>query len=109
MGGSAQDRDGISNTPSEAEKEKEGMIAESSSGDIMRDREEIAVGQAPVMGELTIPIQDELGLRKLDSRIQEKKKEDVDPFKHLPEHEANILRRQLDIPPVKVTFFTLYR
>lgn len=32
-----------------------------------------------------------------------------DPFKHLPPHEAEILRRQLHIPTVKVGFSTLYR
>lgn len=32
-----------------------------------------------------------------------------DPFKHLPEPEQEILRRQLDLPAVNVTYMTLYR
>ncbi|PNS16458.1 Leptomycin B resistance protein pmd1 [Sphaceloma murrayae] len=35
--------------------------------------------------------------------------DEPDPFAHLPEHEATILRRQLDTPPTKVNYFTLYR
>lgn len=37
------------------------------------------------------------------------KEDEIDPFAHLPQDEAAILRRQLDIPPVKVGYFTLYR
>ncbi|KIW09268.1 hypothetical protein, variant [Verruconis gallopava] len=49
-------------------------------------------------------------LNKLDSKVvQVGNSDDKDPFKHLPEHEAEILRRQVDIPDVKVGFFTLYR
>jgi len=40
---------------------------------------------------------------------QEKKQNDDDPFKHLPEHEKAILKRQLDLPAVKVNYMTLYR
>ena len=32
-----------------------------------------------------------------------------DPFKHLPEHEKEILKRQLDLPAVNVNYMTLYR
>ena len=32
-----------------------------------------------------------------------------DPFKHLPEHEKDVLKRQLDLPAVKVGYLTLYR
>jgi len=35
--------------------------------------------------------------------------EEQDPFKNLPEHEADILRRQLDIPPVQLSYWSLYR
>jgi ATP-binding cassette subfamily B (MDR/TAP) protein 1 len=56
----------------------------------------------------------------LDSKPPKSKKEkeqvkkdadegDDDAFAHLPEHEAEILRRQLATPPVKVTYFRLYR
>jgi ATP-binding cassette, subfamily B (MDR/TAP), member 1 len=106
----AEGKDGSTNTPFE-EKEKNGedITRRSSSEVFLADAEKTAIGQAPVMGEVTIPIQDDTALQKLDSRVQEKKKEDDDPFKHLPEHEAEILRRQLDVPAVKVSFFTLYR
>lgn len=39
----------------------------------------------------------------------EVKDQDEDPFRHLPEHEQEILRRQVHIPDVKVGYFTLYR
>ncbi|KAF8852381.1 ABC transporter-like protein [Acephala macrosclerotiorum] len=32
-----------------------------------------------------------------------------DLLQHLPEHEAAIIRRQLDIPPIKISYFGLYR
>ncbi|PKX90113.1 ABC transporter ATP-binding protein [Aspergillus novofumigatus IBT 16806] len=35
--------------------------------------------------------------------------EDGDPFKHLPEHERVILKRQLDLPASKVNYIKLYR
>ncbi|KAG9818074.1 hypothetical protein KCU98_g18705, partial [Aureobasidium melanogenum] len=35
--------------------------------------------------------------------------EGEDPFAHLPEHEKAVLKRQLDIPAVKVTYFMLFR
>ncbi|KAJ5959584.1 multidrug resistance protein 1 [Penicillium vulpinum] len=34
---------------------------------------------------------------------------DDDPFKHLPEHERLILKRQLDLPATKVNYMNLYR
>ena len=50
-------------------------------------------------------------LEKLDShiiKIPEVKKED-EAYQHLPPHEREIIKRQLDIPTVSVTFKTLYR
>ncbi|EGE05430.1 multidrug resistance protein [Trichophyton equinum CBS 127.97] len=35
--------------------------------------------------------------------------EDEDPFKHLPEHEKLILKRQLDLPATNVHYMALYR
>ncbi|KAK9480263.1 P-loop containing nucleoside triphosphate hydrolase protein [Lipomyces japonicus] len=40
---------------------------------------------------------------------KEKEKEDVDVFAHLPEHEASILRSQVDVKPSKASFFSMYR
>lgn len=49
-------------------------------------------------------------LNKLDSKMAKAAgEEDEDPFRHLPPHEKEILHRQLDVPIVKVTFWTLYR
>jgi ATP-binding cassette subfamily B (MDR/TAP) protein 1 len=81
------------------------------------DREEKEAIRA-TLGQAALPIQptgpqdqpEALDLRKLDSKVvQINDADDKDPFKHLPEHEAEILRRQIDIPEVKVGFFTLYR
>lgn len=50
-------------------------------------------------------------MKKLDSQIVDVKneKEGDELYAHLPEHEKAIIKKQLDIPPVKVTFFTLFR
>ncbi|CAG8902077.1 unnamed protein product [Penicillium egyptiacum] len=37
------------------------------------------------------------------------RKEEDDPFKHLPQDEKVILKRQLDLPAAKVNYMTLYR
>ena len=49
---------------------------------------------------------------KIDKSTSLPEKEDSssgDPFAHLPDHEAAVLRKQLDIPPVQVGYFTLFR
>lgn len=76
------------------------------------DQEKAQLGQAPFpnpTGEEPVPAP----LTRLDSKppksIKEAEKEDNDPFAHLPAHEAAILKHQLDTPPVKVTYFSLYR
>jgi len=51
------------------------------------------------------------GLDKLDSHIvhvNEESKED-DPLGHLPPEEAEIIRKQLDIPNVNLNYFSLFR
>ena len=48
-------------------------------------------------------------LEKLDSKVINVNAEDDDPFKHLPDHEKQILKRQTDVPEVEIGFFTLYR
>lgn len=50
-------------------------------------------------------------LEKLDSRIVRvpEVKEGEEAYAHLPEHEKEIVKRQLDTPEVKVTYRTLYR
>lgn len=50
-------------------------------------------------------------LKEIDSHIVEvsEVKEGEEAYAHLPPHEKEIVKRQLDIPEVKVTFTTLYR
>ncbi len=48
-------------------------------------------------------------LQKLDSQVV-KQTEDLDEvLKHLPPDERDVIKGQLDIPEVKVNYFTLYR
>jgi ATP-binding cassette subfamily B (MDR/TAP) protein 1 len=48
-------------------------------------------------------------LTKLDSKVVDVKSEEEDPFAHLPAHEADILRLQINVPPVTTGYFALYR
>ena len=54
---------------------------------------------------------DEVHMEKLDSRVIKigDVKEGDEAFSHLPLHEKEIVKSQVDIPPVKVTYFTLFR
>jgi ATP-binding cassette, subfamily B (MDR/TAP), member 1 len=56
-------------------------------------------------------ISEDINLRKLDSKIVKIRDalEGDAAFAHLPEHERAILKRQLDIPEVKVSFLMLFR
>lgn len=74
--------------------------------------EMVADNERTLLGQAAVPLQDPVALKRLDSRVPKPEKDDGeagDPFRHLPEHERAILRKQLDIPPVKPTFFTLFR
>ncbi|KAJ8131314.1 hypothetical protein O1611_g2312 [Lasiodiplodia mahajangana] len=54
--------------------------------------------------------QPETDLSKLDSKAVDVQKDaDQDPFQHLPENEASILRKQVTTPEIKTGFATLYR
>lgn len=50
-------------------------------------------------------------LQKYDSQIVKVKdvKEGDEAYAHLPEHEREIIKRQLDLPPITASFATLYR
>ncbi|KAF2484720.1 multidrug resistance protein 1, 2, 3 [Neohortaea acidophila] len=90
-------------------------------GALAEDGEKTMMGQTPFP--LEQPQKQPIPLHRLDSRLptsnskteedeQQKQADDSeqkDPFAHLPFHEADILKRQVDIPPVKVTYFMLYR
>ncbi|KAI9807261.1 MAG: GTPase-activating protein [Piccolia ochrophora] len=52
--------------------------------------------------------EDLTALEKLDSRIVKVEAED-DPLRHLPEHEKKIILKQTEIPPVNVSYWSLYR
>lgn len=55
--------------------------------------------------------EDEKHLKRLDSRIVkvEETKDGEEAYAHLPPHEREIVKRQLDIPSVTVTYTTLFR
>jgi len=55
--------------------------------------------------------EDVTGIEKLDSRIVKvgEVKDGEEAYAHLPPHERDVVKRQLDIPPVTVTYRTLYR
>ena len=54
---------------------------------------------------------EDLKTEKLDSHVIKvnEVKEGDEAYAHLPDHEKDIVKRQLDIPDVKVTFKTLFR
>lgn len=99
--------------------ESEKQLSESSSNDDMSrdeidvaDQEKAALGQTPFP--LQLPIEPAPPLHRLDSRVpkaekKKKEKEEEDALAHLPEHEAAIIRRQLEVPPVKLSYKDLYR
>jgi len=55
--------------------------------------------------------QDVTELQKYDSQVVKVKdvKEEDEAYAHLPEHEREIIKRQLDLPPITASFATLYR
>lgn len=55
-----------------------------------------------------IPSESPENMNKLDSAVKVEVK-DHDVFAHLPKHEADILRKQVDTPNVKSGWRTLYR
>ncbi|KAK5681230.1 hypothetical protein LTS10_006992 [Elasticomyces elasticus] len=97
--------------------ESEKQISESSSNSdsardepITADNEKTLMGATPFPQQL--PVEPAPPLRRLDSKPPKdanEEKEQEDPLAHLPDHEAAILRRQLEIPPVKLTYKSLYR
>ncbi|WPH00716.1 Hypothetical protein R9X50_00354600 [Acrodontium crateriforme] len=96
--------------------ETEKQISENSSSDgssgrdvFAADQEKAALGQAPITTQMAV---EPVPLKRLDSVVPKKEKDDDKgdhSLDHLPEHEAAIIRRQLDIPSVKLGYFDLYR
>ena len=62
-------------------------------------------------GQVTqVPSEDQATIKKLDSRIiKVEDKKDDDIYAHLPAAEAQILKKQVDVPVVKVGWKILYR
>jgi len=102
----------------DVEKQISDTSSHTSNNDVITvDQEKAALGQTPFPN----PIAEQPApLTRLDSKPprsskeKEQGKKDADEgddaaFAHLPEHEAEVLRRQLATPPVKVTYFRLYR
>ncbi|KAL2358059.1 P-loop containing nucleoside triphosphate hydrolase protein [Cryomyces antarcticus] len=77
---------------------------DSSLNNIVVDNEEALTGQVP------LPVPAAIApVPKLDGQTVKIEEEEDEPYKHLPEHEKQIIKRQLYIPPVKVSFVTLFR
>ncbi|KAK4543161.1 hypothetical protein LTR36_005939 [Oleoguttula mirabilis] len=96
----------------------EKQVSESSSNDgASRDEIDVADQEKAMLGQTPFPMQMSVEpappLHRLDSRPPQSQKgaeqKEQDPLAHLPEHEAAILRRQLEIPPVKLSYKDLYR
>lgn len=73
------------------------------------DKEVIAVDEGRDGGPVPTSQKEQWDLEKADSKVVHVNEDEDDPLKHLPAHEKEIIKRQLDVPPVKVTYFTLFR
>nr|POE78493.1 leptomycin b resistance protein pmd1 [Quercus suber] len=103
--------------PSTMDAEKRALDSASSDAtsldkDVMiDDKQQVDLGQTPFP--MQEPMEPVPPLHRLDSQSPKQKKEEQDTeedlLAHLPEHEAAILRRQLAVPPVKVSYLDLYR
>jgi ATP-binding cassette subfamily B (MDR/TAP) protein 1 len=93
-------------TPRDLEKSTNGPLAERQEDDVGVKSEKQGLDRQNQHGKTT---KDKSGLAKLDSQIAKAKDDKIDPMANLPDHEREILERQLDIPPVKVGYFTLFR
>ncbi|QDS69927.1 hypothetical protein FKW77_001594 [Venturia effusa] len=103
------EKDGSTVAAKDASKTSRGS---SETDELEKDNERTQTGQAPLAGmdmDPTGGLKELNEMRKLDSNVIEVKDENNDPFRHLPEHEQEILRRQVHIPDVKVGYFSLYR
>ena len=76
-----------------------------SAHDVVREKQELDVHSSGSSSEDLKPVE------KLDSKVVKVQdiEEGDEAFAHLPPHEREIVKRQLHIPDVKVTFTTLFR
>lgn len=84
--------------------EKHISQAPSSATDVTLENEKAIFNQAPAPAEA--PALNLVDTTHVDVQATE---EETDPFAHLPENEREILKRQLDTPPVSMSYFALYR
>ena len=60
----------------------------------------------------SLSAEDQRAMEKLDSKVikvGDGDDEENDPFAHLPPHEREIVKKQLHVPEVTVTYVTLFR
>jgi len=57
----------------------------------------------------TPAVDEKANIKKLDSNIVKVDVQEEDPYAHLPENEATILKRQVDIPELRAGWGNLYR
>ncbi|KAI4208037.1 MAG: hypothetical protein LQ346_000201 [Caloplaca aetnensis] len=90
------------------EKSSDDALREKRRQDDTREKQEYAA-QSPSSSSSSS--QDVTALEKLDSKVVKigEVKEGDEAYAHLPPHEREIVKRQLEIPPVTVNFRTLYR
>lgn len=84
--------------------EKHISQAPSSATDVTLENEKAIFNQVPAPAEA--PALNLVDTTHVDVQATE---EETDPFAHLPENEREILKRQLDTPPVSISYFALYR
>ena len=77
-----------------------------SSTDVAMDTEKATMGQAP------LPVQQDPAVPQVNLKSKEVdvgSQEENDPLQHLSGQEKDIIKRQIDVPNVKVTVGMLYR
>jgi ATP-binding cassette subfamily B (MDR/TAP) protein 1 len=92
----------------ELSEKAEGQSRRTSSHGDSTDEHESTTKPKTETDAVQVPSNDPNALAKLDSNIKVEVK-DEDLYAHLPEAEAQVLKRQVDIPVVKSGWSTLYR
>src|SRR5881398_1492156 len=75
---------------------------ELSAAETIVGHEKDAAGQTPQSNEFP-------SVEKPDAKLVKAEESQDDPLDHLPESEREILKRQLDVPPIKMNYLILYR
>lgn len=98
----------LNNAAREVGANIEKQLSRDSRDDSSSGREPMAENGPPSSGSSSDDIAQ---LKEVDSHIVKipEVKKGEEAYAHLPPHEKEIVKRQLDIPEVKVTFITLYR